>query len=123
MRISDWSSDVCSSDLLDNAISFSPDGSSVTLTLRRRRHDAEILIEDEGPGVRPGNLEHIFEQYYSDRPVVAQEAVGAAPAPPANFGIGLWVVRRNIDAHGGTAHAENRPDGGLRIVLSLPTER
>jgi len=113
-------------NLLDNAISFSPDGSSIGVRLTRQGDVAELLIGDAGPGVPHENLSRIFERYFSQRP---REHVGNGEMGGGNggggngaghFGIGLWIARRNIDALGGTITAENRRPTGLLMRVTLP---
>lgn len=110
-------------NLIENAISFSPPRGRVAITARRRGTNIEILIEDEGPGIPPENLERIFERFYTDRP---HETFGQ------NSGLGLNISRQIIAAHGGRLYAENRPtpgaetgtantkrSGGARFVIRL----
>ncbi len=101
-------------NLLDNAISFSPPGGEVALSLDAEGSDALITVEDQGPGVAGEKLERIFERYYSER----DETVDGDGNE--HFGIGLWIVRRNVEAIGGRITAENRPQGGLRVRLRIP---
>lgn len=106
-------------NLLDNAISFSPPDGTIFLALESDGSTAVLTVSDEGPGVDPEDTSRIFERYFSHRP---QD--GAADRRPqhggASFGIGLWIVRRSVEATGGTIRAENRKSGGLRMVVSLP---
>jgi len=99
-------------NLLENATSFAPDGSSITVTLHEDGHQVILSVSDEGPGVPDGDLERIFERYFSRRDDDARTGT--------NFGIGLWIVRRNVDAIGGSVRAENQTQGGLEISLHLP---
>ena len=99
-------------NIVENAIGFSPRDASVIVTLRRNGRHAEFIVEDQGPGVDPSNLERIFERYFSERPV-GTEGEGS------HFGIGLWIVRRNVEAMGGTVNAAVRESGGLRVSVSL----
>lgn len=99
-------------NLLENAASFSPTGGVVHLTLARTGTEARLTVEDEGPGVPPANLDRIFDRYFSSR---RPEHAGAP-----HFGIGLWIVRRNIEAVGGRVEAENRIEGGCRMRVTLP---
>jgi two-component system sensor histidine kinase ChvG len=139
-------------NLVDNAVSFSPPGGEVRVGLSRRGATAVLTIEDRGPGVPADRLERIFERYYSQRPgqvrmtaaldaasdaagdgatgTPGKVAIGAAAdgdAPnaggPSHFGIGLWLVRRNVEALGGRVWAENRSGGGLRVTVELPISR
>jgi len=108
-------------NLIENARSFSPPGGTVRLTCRRLRNQVEILVDDDGPGVRPDALEKIFERFYTDRP---HQGFGQ------NSGLGLSISKQIVDAHGGTIWVENRtgglePDGtpkvlGARFIVRLP---
>lgn len=102
-------------NLLANALSFSASGGSIFVTAARLGSDVEILVEDEGPGVEPADVERIFERYYSHRP-----AAGRTDRIGSHYGIGLWIVRRNVEALGGSVRAENRARHGLRVRITLP---
>jgi two-component system sensor histidine kinase ChvG len=106
-------------NLIDNARSFSPPGSEVTVLLERSPADrrAVVRVEDNGPGIPSENLETVFQRFYTSRPKGA--AFGG------NSGLGLSIARQIIEAHSGRVWAENRtgPDGsvvGARFVVSLP---
>src|SRR3546814_4091175 len=73
---------------------------------------------DRGPGVPHGELTRIFERYVSlrSKPKASESDGEGSP----HMGIGLWIVRRNLQAIGGSVRAENRPDGGLAMVLRFP---
>ncbi|MEX2618286.1 MAG: HAMP domain-containing sensor histidine kinase [Alphaproteobacteria bacterium] len=108
-------------NLIENAASFTPPEGMVKLRLRRDDNVIELSVADEGPGVLPDRLERIFERYYSHRP-----DADAAPADTrkydTHFGIGLWIVRRNAEAIGGSVAAENRDGGGLRVIARFPRD-
>lgn len=101
-------------NVLDNAQGFSPSGGRVVVELYRRDRVAEFTIDDQGPGVKSEELERIFERYFSSRSEATE------PNGTSHFGMGLWIVRRNIEAFGGSVHAQNRRAGGLRVTLRLP---
>ena len=103
-------------NLLENAQGFSPVGGCVRISAARRDGMAEIAVGDDGPGVEPAKLERIFERYVSERPL---DGPGAGSGRP-HFGIGLWIVRRNIEALNGTVTAANQAKGGLRVTVRLP---
>lgn len=108
-------------NLIDNARSFSPPDHPVRVTLRRRKSDVEILVEDGGPGIEPHALDRIFERFYTDRP---EQGFGQ------NSGLGLSISRQIVEAHRGTIRAENQlgpPDEtgeprrlGARFIIRLP---
>ena len=109
------------SNLLSNAQSFSEAGGKVRILCRRMRTEIEIMVDDDGPGIRPDALERVFERFYTDRP---HQGFGQ------NSGLGLSISKQIIEAHSGRIWAENRlgrkgPDGessvaGARFVVRLP---
>ncbi len=109
------------SNLLVNGQSFSEPGGKVRIVCRRVRSEIEIVIDDDGPGIREDALERIFERFYTDRP---HQGFGQ------NSGLGLSISKQIIEAHGGRIWAENRvgPTGldgeatiaGARFVVRLP---
>jgi two-component system sensor histidine kinase ChvG len=103
-------------NLIDNAVSFSPAGGKVTVTALRHEMVARVMVEDEGPGIPPDNLESIFERFYTERP---SDTFGR------NSGLGLSIARQIIEGAGGRIYAENRApenqqSGGARLIVELP---
>lgn len=108
-------------NLLDNALSFAPPASEITVSLAREGNIATLEVADRGPGVEMENVDRIFERYFSDHNLAADP--GVADSGAGHFGMGLWIVRRNVESIGGTVQARNRTGGGLRVVVTLPTHR
>ena len=106
-------------NLLDNAISFSPPGGTVRVTLAVAEGTALAKIEDEGPGVPEAALSRIFERYYTDRRAMPHHTAPAGTGEPAHFGIGLWIARQNARALGGDITAVNRVPQGLSVRVRL----
>jgi two-component system sensor histidine kinase ChvG len=102
-------------NLIDNAASFAPDGSTVTITARAEDGLARITVDDSGPGIPPDNLENIFERFYTERPT--EHGFGK------NSGLGLSIARQIVISTGGRIWAENREGGGARFVVELPLAR
>ena len=108
-------------NLIANARSFSPPGGEVRVTCRRLKDQVEIVIDDDGPGIRADALERIFERFYTDRP---DHGFGQ------NSGLGLSISKQIIDAHNGRIWALNRSAEtsddeepqilGARFVVCLP---
>ena len=109
-------------NLIDNARSFSPPGGSVRVICRRVKQEIEIVVDDDGPGVRAEALDKIFERFYTDRP---HQGFGQ------NSGLGLSISKQIVEAHGGRLWVENRlapacPEGtppevlGARFIARLP---
>lgn len=88
-------------NLIDNAISFSPPKGTVTVSIRRIGEEVEFAIEDEGPGIPPDRMDTIFDRFYSDRPQSDQ-------IKGKYSGLGLSISREIVSAHGGRIWAENR---------------
>jgi two-component system, OmpR family, sensor histidine kinase ChvG len=86
-------------NLIDNARSFSPNGGTVRVTCRRAGDDIAVIVEDDGPGIRPDALEKVFDRFYTDRP---QQSFGQ------NSGLGLSISKQIVEAHGGRLTAQNR---------------
>lgn len=107
-------------NLIDNAIGFSPPGGVVQLTVRAVRGEAVLSIDDQGPGVAPDKFGRIFEKGYTSRP---KPQDGDSAVADENFGMGLWLVRRNVEAMHGTIQVENRAAGGFVVQIALPLAR
>lgn len=114
-------------NLVDNAISFSPAGGRVLISARRDGAMVELVVEDDGPGIDEDKLSTIFERFYTYRPT-------ATSSRGDNSGLGLSISREIVKAHGGEIRAENRyRDGrgalpgrdraGARFVVTLPASR
>ena len=69
------------------------------VTCRRLKNEVEIIVDDDGPGIRPDAMEKIFERFYTDRP---HQGFGQ------NSGLGLSISKQIVEAHAGRMWAENR---------------
>ena len=96
-------------NLMVNAARHTPGGTPVHVTIRKREDGVILTIEDEGPGV-PVDLKPVLFDPFRQGPTAAGRGVG----------IGLSLVRRFAELHGGTADIEDRPGGGARFVIVLP---
>jgi two-component system sensor histidine kinase ChvG len=105
------------SNLIANAISFSPPGGSIRIRAERAGGRVAVVVEDDGPGIPEGKLEAIFDRFYSERP--AGEKFGT------HSGLGLSISKQIVEAHQGSIRAENRRDAdgrviGARFIVRLP---
>jgi signal transduction histidine kinase len=96
-------------NLVDNATFH---GQRARARVERRGDDALILIDDDGPGIPEADLERVFE------PFVRLEA--SRSRATGGTGLGLSIARSILRSHGGDVRLENRPEGGLRAVATLP---
>jgi two-component system sensor histidine kinase ChvG len=104
-------------NLLSNAFSFGPPGSTVTVRVGREEREVVVTVDDEGPGIPAGSEERIFNRFYSERPEGEQFGT--------HSGLGLNISRQIVDAHGGSIMAANRMDAagkvaGARFTVRLP---
>jgi two-component system sensor histidine kinase ChvG len=100
------------SNLIDNAVSFSPDGGTVKVTIKTSQDDIVIAVTDEGPGIQ-GDISRIFQRFYTDRPDA--ESFGD------HSGLGLSISRQIVEAHNGKLTAANRKDrSGAVFTVVLP---
>jgi signal transduction histidine kinase len=102
------------SNLLDNALKYSPNGERVTLVVEKRAEEVEVVVKDRGVGISPGELPRLFERFYR-----AADATGGAVA---GTGLGLYICERIITAHGGRLWAESAGWGkgsSFRFILPI----
>jgi len=98
-------------NLIDNAVSFSPEGGKVTVLIGTTEDTVTLSVTDEGPGIR-GDITRIFQRFYTDRP--EGESFGD------HSGLGLAISKQIIEAHGGRIVAENRTErSGARFTVTL----
>lgn len=101
-------------NLLENAIKYSPAGGRVLLSARRAADRVLFEVEDEGPGVAPSDADRIFEPFYRGR---------AVPDGVRGTGLGLSIARQLAEAQHGSLTYAPREGGGSRFVLSVPLGR
>src|SRR5262249_26827865 len=98
-------------NLLGNAVKYSPPGSGIHLTLARNRNDGAVLpIPDEGIGIAPEDHTHLFDTFH--RGSNAQFAKGT--------GLGLAIVQKSVEEHGGTISFESEVGKGTTFTVRLP---
>ena len=97
------------SNLVDNALKFTPEGGTVTVTLRCLDDAVLLAVADTGPGIHTEQLPHIFEKHWSGR--------GKARA---DAGLGLYIVKGIVTAHGGTIQVDTKPGAGTTFSIALP---
>jgi signal transduction histidine kinase len=100
------------SNLIDNAVKYSPSGDAVEVTATRENGAVLITVADHGPGIPDDQHRVIFEKFGR-----AEVAGGSKPGT----GLGLFIARSIAEAHGGTLDVRSRPDAGTSFVLTLPT--
>ncbi|HDN19806.1 MAG TPA: HAMP domain-containing histidine kinase, partial [Candidatus Acetothermia bacterium] len=97
-------------NILANALRYSPAGGTVSVSVRREGNGAVVTVRDQGPGIPPEDLPHIFERFYKGDP--ARSGQGS--------GLGLAIAKAIVEAHGGRIWAESRLGEGTAVSFSLP---
>ena len=96
------------SNIIGNAIKFTPERGTITIRTERRRGELLIIVDDSGPGIPSEELGHVFDRYRHGR------------ASRDGTGLGLYKARGIVLAHGGSIWAEAAAGGGSRFCLTLP---
>lgn len=99
-------------NLLGNAIKYSPEGGQVRCTLRARKDGVEVLVADQGIGLRPDEIRQLFQPF--------TRLPGGIDVASSGLGLGLHLSRTIAEAHGGTLTAGANPGGGSVFTLRLP---
>ena len=99
-------------NLVSNALRYTPDGSSVLLSIAKNTDDVVLSVCDDGPGVPPEDLDKIFTRFWRAEKSRSRASGGA--------GLGLAIAQQLVEAQGGQIHAENRSTGGLIISIQFP---
>jgi signal transduction histidine kinase len=102
-------------NLLDNAVKYGPRGQTVSLGLALADGRARLWVEDEGPGIPPGDRARVWRPFVRLARDMDRQTAGS--------GIGLSLVRDIVTRHRGTARIEETPAGGTRVVVELPGAR
>lgn len=95
-------------NLIENALRANSGQGRIELEVQGSAEEVTVSVSDRGPGVEAGNLERIFEPYFSTH--------------ESGTGLGLAITRRIIEEHGGHIEARNRPQGGLIVIMHLPAK-
>src|SRR5579875_373961 len=99
-------------NILDNAVRFSPQGRQVTVVLKEQDGEYLVSITDQGIGVSPEYIDHIFERFYRVRNVASRQYSG--------IGLGLFVARAIVEAHGGRIWVSSNEGLGSTFSFTLP---
>ncbi|MGH2481648.1 MAG: sensor histidine kinase, partial [Ktedonobacteraceae bacterium] len=99
-------------NILDNAIRFSPQGREVKIELKAEGSEYLVSITDQGIGVSPAYIDHIFERFYRVRNTTSRQYSG--------IGLGLFVARAIVEAHGGRIWVASNEGLGSTFSFILP---
>ena len=103
------------SNLMDNAVKFTPENQSITLSLIQHSHEAELKVTDSGMGIPENDLENIFKRFYQVDPSRSGDERGA--------GLGLHICKRIAEIHGGSIAATRNKTKGVTFTVRLPLDQ
>jgi signal transduction histidine kinase len=99
-------------NLISNAIKFTPEGGRIDVNVERTPNGAVLEVADTGMGLGPGEAKLVFDRFFRSARVVAQQVPGT--------GLGLFISRAIVEAHGGTIAVASRDSGGTTFSIKLP---
>lgn len=99
-------------NLLENAVRYSPEGGSVEVAVTHDNQNARVVFQDRGLGIAAEDLPHIFDRFYRGDPSRTRTTGG--------FGLGLAIAKALVEAYGGSIAAESAPGKGTRMTVTLP---
>jgi signal transduction histidine kinase len=99
-------------NLVSNAAKYGYPSTDVLVELAAREDTLELAVTNQGPGIRPDDLPHIFDRFY--------RTPGAEASRQEGFGLGLYVAKGIVEAHGGRIGVESTPGQSTRFRVSLP---
>jgi signal transduction histidine kinase len=102
------------SNLIGNAIKFTPPGGTATVSLEATRDGARLSVADTGVGITAEELPHVFERFYRGTQVSEERGSGS--------GLGLSIVHSIVEMHGGRVTVESQPGQGTTVTVDLPRE-
>jgi two-component system sensor histidine kinase VicK len=103
------------SNLISNAIKYSPNGGKITISGRQTDDYAYIAVTDQGIGIPAGEQDRVFDRFYRVESPLSRRTQGA--------GLGLYLVKSVVEAHGGRIWVESNQGQGSTFVFTLPLEK
>jgi two-component system phosphate regulon sensor histidine kinase PhoR len=102
-------------NLISNAIKYTSTGGRVQVELKKAGKDLRLKVVDNGIGIEKEDLDHVFDRFYRIKTEQTKSIGGS--------GLGLYIVKRIVDAHNGTTHVESKVGKGSMFIISLPVEK
>lgn len=102
-------------NLLNNALKYSPEGKAIRVELRESGKEVEVRVVDQGVGIRDEHLPKLFGKFYRVEGEIGRRAPGS--------GLGLYICRNIVEAHGGRIWVDSKPGEGSTFVFVLPVRQ
>jgi two-component system phosphate regulon sensor histidine kinase PhoR len=102
-------------NLISNAIKYTPSKGQVEVELKKAGKDLRIKVVDTGIGIEKEDIDHIFDRFYRIKTEQTKSVGGS--------GLGLYILKKIVEAHRGTIHVESEAGKGTMFIVSLPLEK
>jgi two-component system phosphate regulon sensor histidine kinase PhoR len=102
-------------NLIDNAIKYSPPDTAIEVKIRHAQDQVSIVVSDRGVGIDKQDLPRVFDRFYRARRGSRQSVTGT--------GLGLWLVKRAAEGHGGRVDVQSQPGAGSVFCVTIPIHR
>lgn len=102
-------------NLMENAVKYTQEGGIITVTLTKQGREAQLTVQDNGPGIPKDNLAHVFERFYRVDKARGRESGGT--------GLGLAIAQQMINLHSGSIQVESEEGRGTRFTVLLPLNK
>ena len=99
-------------NLISNAVKYTPEGGTITITARRRQNEVQIAVKDTGKGIPVKEMPKLFKRFNRMKSAVADQVPGT--------GLGLYLTKLVVELHGGTIAVESAEDKGSTFTITLP---
>jgi two-component system sensor histidine kinase VicK len=102
-------------NLMENAVKYTQEGGTITVTLSKQGREAQLTVQDNGPGIPKDNLAHVFERFYRVDKARGRESGGT--------GLGLAIAQQMINLHSGAIQVESEEGKGTKFTVLLPLNK
>lgn len=111
------------SNLLSNSLKFTPEGGTITVQTTRDTHGVKIAVSDTGTGIPKEQQPFLFSKYVQAKQAAQIGSDGKPAAKPKGTGLGLFIIKGIVEAHGGSIHLESEVGKGTTIYFYIPIEK
>ena len=107
-------------NVIGNALRHTPPGTHVRLALRVEGGLARVVVEDDGPGIAPEHLPHVFDRFYRADTARSRSAAHGLVGGSSGAGLGLAIAKHLVEAHDGAIRVQAAPQRGTKVEIDLP---
>ena len=108
---------------IGNALRHTPPGTQIRLSLQVESGVARVVVDDDGPGIAPEHLPHVFDRFYRADTARSRSTAGETAGGSSGAGLGLAIAKHLVEAHDGTIGVESAHGRGTRVQIHIPMTR